>query len=180
MKKELGAGTIKILVDEHDIKNKVIELGRQITEDYKNLYEDLIVVCLLRGAAVFMSDLVREIKLPLKIDFMVTSSYGTGSVSTEVKIKKELDENIAGKHVLIVEDIVDTGKTLHKIVDILKTRGPKSIKICTLLDKPERREVQVSVDYVGFKIPDEFVVGFGLDYNQENRNLPSVHVVGTK
>ncbi len=176
--KKLGAGAEKILLSEEQIKKRVAELGKQITEDYKNCEDEIIIVSMLRGAMLFTADLVREIKLPLKIDFMTAASYGAQTVSSEVRIIKDLDENIHGKNVLIVEDIIDTGKTLRKIVDILKTREPKSVKICTLLDKPERREVEVAVDYTGFKIPDEFVVGYGLDFNQENRNLPAIHIVG--
>ena len=167
----------KILVSEDEIRKRVKELGELITEDLKGT-NGLIVVGLLRGSILFMADLIREIKLPLKIDFMTVSSYGNQFETTrEVKILKDLDENIMGKDVLIVEDIIDSGLTLSKIIGILKTRNPKSIKLCTLLNKTARREVEIEADYIGFDIPDEFVLGYGLDYLQEYRNLPYVGVM---
>ncbi|MGL4534096.1 MAG: hypoxanthine phosphoribosyltransferase [Fusobacteriaceae bacterium] len=179
MKKSWDTGICKQLITEEQIKERVKQLGAQITEDYKNFQEDLVVVCLLRGSIIFMSDLCREIKLPLKMDFMAVSSYGDELESSrEVKINKELDEQIMGKNVLVIEDIIDTGRTLRKISDILATRDPKSLKIVTLLDKPSRREVEVLVDYVGFEIPDEFVLGYGLDFKQEYRNIPYIAVMG--
>ncbi|MGL5124329.1 MAG: hypoxanthine phosphoribosyltransferase [Fusobacteriaceae bacterium] len=180
MKKAWDNGVCKTLITKEEIATKVKELGKIITEDYKNLEEEFIVVCLLKGSVLFMADLCREIKLPMKMDFMSVSSYGDAFESSkEVKIKKELDENIMGKHVIIIEDIIDTGRTLKKITEILKMREPKSIKICTLLDKPTRREVEVAVDYRGFVIPDEFVLGYGLDFKQEYRNLPEIVVMGS-
>ncbi len=168
----------KVMISEEEIKKIVKKLGKDITEYYKNKNEPLVVVGLLRGSIIFMADLIREIKLPLKIDFMTVSSYGDStSSSREVKIKKELDENIMNKNVLIVEDIIDSGITLNKIKQILQGREPSSIKICTFLSKPDRREINVEVDFIGMEIPDEFVVGYGLDFAQMYRNLPYVGIV---
>ncbi|MGL4403768.1 MAG: hypoxanthine phosphoribosyltransferase [Fusobacteriaceae bacterium] len=179
MKKSWEAGICKKMITEYEIKVRVAELGKQITADYMDKKEDLIVVCLLKGSVIFMADLCREIKLPLKMDFMAVSSYGDEMESSrEVKINKELDEKIMGKHVIILEDIIDTGRTLAKIKEILGTRDPLSLKIVTLLDKPSRRELEVKVDYVGFTIEDEFVLGYGLDFKQEYRNVPYVGVMG--
>ncbi len=169
----------KVLIDEERIKQRVAELGAQITEDYRD--KNLLVVCILRGGVAFMADLVKEIKLPLTMDFMAVSSYGMSTKSSGVvRIMKDLDEDIEGKDVLVVEDIVDTGLTLHYLTDYLKSRGPRSVKICSFLDKPARRKVDVTVDYIGFEIPDEFVVGYGLDYAQKYRNLPYVSVLDEK
>ena len=163
----------EVLVSEEDIKDKVKELGDIITEDYKD--KDLIVVGILKGAVVFMSDLCREIKLPILMDFMAVSSYGKSSVSTgEVRIVKDLDYSVENKDILIVEDIIDTGYTLSYLTDNLRKRGASSVKIITLLDKPDRRKANVHVDYLGFEIPDEFVVGYGLDFAEQYRNLPYV------
>ncbi|MGL4391925.1 MAG: hypoxanthine phosphoribosyltransferase [Fusobacteriaceae bacterium] len=179
MKKDWEKGIAKILISEDQIKKRVKELGEQITREYKSRNEELVVICLLKGSILFMSDLIREIKIPLVIDFMGTSSYGNEfQAITEVKITKELDEQISGKDVLIVEDIIDTGRTLTKIKEILSTREPKSIKICSLLDKPSRREVKMKGDYIGFEIEDVFVLGYGLDFKQEYRNIPYVAVMG--
>lgn len=179
MKKNWEMGIKKILITEEELKRRVIEVGAQITEDYKNEEEDLIVVCLLKGSVLFFGDLCREIKLPLKMDFMSVSSYGNDFESSrEVKILKELQENICGKHVIIIEDIVDTGRTLSKVGEILKARDPKSYKVCTLLDKPSKREVEMVPEYIGFTIADEFVLGYGLDYKQEYRNIPYVAIMG--
>ncbi len=163
----------QVLVSEEEIKAKVVELGAIITNDYKG--KELIVVGILKGAVVFMSDLCREIKLPILMDFMAVSSYGTSSFSTgEVRIIKDLDFSVENKDVLVVEDIIDTGHTLSYLTDNLKKRGANSVKIVTLLDKPERRQADVPVNYLGFEIPDEFVVGYGLDYAEKYRNLPYV------
>lgn len=163
----------EILLSEEEIRNRVEELGKEITADYAG--KDLLVVGILKGAAIFMSELIRTIELPIKIDFMAVSSYGDSSISTgEVKIIKDLDFSAEDKHVLIVEDIIDTGFTLNYLSDNLKKRGALSVRICTLLDKPERRLVGVPIDYLGFEIPDEFVVGYGLDYAEQYRNLPYV------
>ena len=163
----------EVLVSEEEILKRVKELGEEITEAYKD--KDLVVVGILKGAVIFMSELVKNIKLPITIDFMAVSSYGKSSISTgEVRIIKDLDFSVEGKDLLIVEDIIDTGLTLNYLTDNLKKRGANSVAICTLLDKPDRRTVGVSIDYLGFEIPDEFVVGFGLDYAETYRNLPYV------
>lgn len=165
---------VDILISEQDVRSRIAELGQEITNFYqhKNIHTPLVVVGLLRGSFMFMADLVREIHLTVEIDFMTTSSYGNAMNSNhDVRISKDLDGDIKGKHVLIVEDIIDTGYTLQKVRDILNLREPSSLIICTLLDKPSRREVDVPVDWVGFTIPDEFVVGYGIDYAQRHRNL---------
>lgn len=168
------------LLTEEQLRGKVQELGARITADYKGFQEEIIFICLLRGSIIFTADLCRAVKLPAKLEFMSVSSYGDSNISSrEVKIVKDIEDTIMDKHVIIIEDIIDTGRTLKKIKEILLTREPKSLKICTLLDKPTRREVQVDVDYVGFEIPDEFVVGYGLDYAQNYRTLPYVGVVKT-
>ncbi len=165
---------VDVLIPEDEIREKVKELGEQITQDYQDS-EEVILVGLLRGSTIFLADLSREIKLDAKIDFMVVSSYGSDMESSrEVKINKDLEEDIRGKNVIIIEDIIDTGYTLEKVRDYLLLKSPASFRICTLLDKPERREVPVEVDYVGFKIPDVFVVGYGIDYAQKHRNLPYI------
>jgi hypoxanthine phosphoribosyltransferase len=169
----------KILITEEQIKSKVKELGQLITQDYQG--KDLLVVCILKGAMLFMADLVREIKVPLDIDTMVVSSYGTSTKSSGVvRILKDLDESIENRHILIVEDIVDTGLTLKYLKDNIFSRGPKSVKICSFLDKPEHRKVNIKPDYLGYSIPDEFVVGYGLDYAEKYRNLPYVAVLDPK
>ena len=165
---------VDILISEQDVRSRIAELGQEITNFYqhKNIHTPLVVIGLLRGSFMFMADLVREIHLPVEIDFMTTSSYGNAMNSNhDVRISQDLDGDIKGKHVLIVEDIIDTGYTLQKVRDILNLREPSSLTICTLLDKPSRREVDVPVDWVGFTIPDEFVVGYGIDYAQRHRNL---------
>ena len=166
----------RILIDEETLKKRVREMGRQITEDYRG--KDLVIVAILKGAVVFTSDLIKEIKLPLAIDFMAVSSYGVSTKSSGVvRILKDLEEEIEGRDVLIVEDIVDTGLTLHYLLENLWSRGPRSLKICCCLDKPTRRSAPVEVDYVGFDIPDEFVVGYGLDYAERYRNLPYIGIL---
>lgn len=163
----------KILVTEEELKKINKRLGAQITEDFKG--KNLLVLGILKGCVFFMTDLVRNIELPLCIDFMTVSSYGSGTESTgRVKITKDVDIDIKDYDVLIVEDILDSGKTLNYVSDILKTRGARSIKIVTLLDKPERRVAPITPDYVGCDVPDEFVVGYGLDYDQKYRNLPYI------
>ncbi|RWR00488.1 hypoxanthine phosphoribosyltransferase [[Pantoea] beijingensis] len=163
------------MISEAEIKSRVAELGKQISEHYRESGSDMVLVGLLRGSFMFMADLCRAIDVSHEVDFMTASSYGSGMSSTrDVKILKDLDEDIRGKDVLIVEDIIDSGNTLSKVREILRLREPKSLAICTLLDKPERREVQVEVEYVGFSIPDEFVVGYGIDYAQRYRHLPYV------
>lgn len=163
----------KILVSEEELREINKKLGAEITKDFEG--KNLLVLGILKGCVFFMTDLVRNINLPLSIDFMSVSSYGGGTESTgRVKITKDIDIDLDGYDVLIVEDILDSGRTLKYVSDILKTRGAKSISIVTLLDKPERRVAQVTPDYVGCDVPDEFVVGYGLDYDQKYRNLPYI------
>lgn len=163
------------LLTEDQIRTRVQELGRELTEAYRG--KDLVVVGLLNGVFPFFADLVRAIDLDLDLTFMQAASYHGGTDSTgEVVIKKDMDRPIQGRHVLVLEDIVDTGLTLHKVRNLLLDREPASLKICTLLDKPSRRKVQVPVEYIGFEIEDKFVVGFGLDYDGRFRNLPYVGV----
>ena len=167
------AGT---LLSEEEIKAKVKELAKRIEKDYEG--QDVLLVGILKGASVFVADLMREIKLDVNIDFMSVSSYGSGTVSSgTVKILKDLDVDIEGKNVLIVEDIIDSGLTLSNLTRELQARGPKALKICTLLDKPERRKADIPVDYVGFVIEDKFIVGYGIDYAEKYRNLPYIGIV---
>ncbi|MFD1804068.1 hypoxanthine phosphoribosyltransferase [Mixta tenebrionis] len=167
--------TVEVMISEAEIRNRIAELGQQITEHYRDSGSDMVLVGLLRGSFMFMADLCRTIDVSHEVDFMTASSYGSGMSSTrDVKILKDLDEDIRGKDVLIVEDIIDSGNTLSRVSEILRLREPKSLAICTLLDKPSRREVEVKVDYVGFSIPDEFVVGYGIDYAQRYRHLPYI------
>lgn len=166
----------EILISEEEIKAKVKELGQQISRDYQG--QELLLVGVLRGAMLFMSDLMREIDIPVNIDFMVVSSYGAGTTTSgEVRVLKDLDRGIEGRNVLLIEDIVDTGLTLNYLTKYLSNRHPQSLKICTLLNKPSRRRIEVPVDYNGFIIPDKFVVGYGLDYNEFYRNLPYIGVL---
>ena len=167
--------TVEVMISEAEIKSRIAELGKQISEHYRDSGSDMVLVGLLRGSFMFMADLCREIDVSHEVDFMTASSYGSGMSSTrDVKILKDLDEDIRGKDVLIVEDIIDSGNTLSKVREILSLRAPKSLAICTLLDKPSRREVEVDVEYVGFSIPDKFVVGYGIDYAQRYRHLPYI------
>ncbi len=169
-------GKLKTLISEADIKKRISELGLKISKDYEG--KSVCVICVLKGGVMFMVDLAKEITVPVTMDFMAVSSYGTETSSSGVvKIVKDLDENIEGKDVIVVEDIIDSGRTLSYLIQILNDRRPKSLKICTLLDKPERRVVDVDVAYIGFSIPDAFVVGYGLDYQQLYRNLPYIAVV---
>lgn len=166
----------EVLLTKEQLDKKVAELGERISSDYKD--KNLLMVGILKGSVVFMTDLMRNISIPLRIDFMSVSSYGSGVKSSGVvKIMKDLDIPLAGYDVLLVEDILDSGLTLHYIIDLLKSRNPRSIKICTLLDKPYCRRVEVKTDYHGFEIPDKFVVGYGLDYAEKYRNLPFVGVL---
>lgn len=167
---------IKVLVSEKDVDERIEALGKQISKDYEG--KQVHLICVLKGGAFFMCELAKRITVPVSLDFMSVSSYGDGTASSGVvRIAKDLDESIEGKDVLIVEDIIDSGRTLYYLMDILRKRNPNSLHLCTLLDKPERREKDVKVDYVGFEIPDEFVVGYGLDYAQKYRNLPYIGVV---
>ncbi len=166
----------QIIITEEEIKQRVAELGAQITADYQG--RDLFVICILKGAAVFMSDLIRQIKVPVEIDFMSLSSYGASTkTSGVVRMLRDLDREIAGKHILVVEDIVDTGLTLSYLKENLMVRKPASLKICTFLDKPSRRQVDLKPDYCGREIEDYFVVGYGLDFNEKGRELPYVAIV---
>lgn len=166
--------SIEVMISEQEIKDRVAQLGATISEHYQNS-DELVMVGLLRGSFVFMADLARTITVNHHVDFMTASSYGNAMESSrDVKILQDLNDCIEGKDVLLVEDIIDTGNTLSKVLQILKLRGPKSIQICTLLDKPSRREESVEVKWVGFEIPDEFVVGVGIDYAQKYRHLPYV------
>lgn len=166
--------TIDVMISEEEVAQRIQTLGKEITEFYQGS-EDLVMVGLLRGSFVFMADLARAIELPHQVDFMTASSYGNSmNSSRDVRILKDLDDDIKGKDVLLVEDIIDTGNTLSKVKEILEIREPKSIQICTLLDKPSRREVEVDARWIGFEIPDEFVVGVGIDYAQKYRHLPYI------
>ena len=167
---------IRVLLTEEEVDAKIKALGEQISKDYAG--KTVHLVCVLKGGVFFMCELAKRISVPVTMDFMSVSSYGNGTTSSgAVRIVKDLDEPLEGKNVLIVEDIIDSGNTLHYLVEILYKRNPEDIRICTLLDKPERRVSEVNVDYVGFNIPDEFVVGYGLDYAQKYRNLPFIGVV---
>ena len=167
---------ISVLIPEEEIRKRIAEVGAQLSKDYEG--EEVLMICILRGGVFFACELAKHLTVPVSMDFMCVSSYGSGTVSSgRVKIIKDLDENIEGKHVLIAEDIVDSGNTLSTLIKILQVRKPASIRLCTLLDKPERRVVDINADYSCFEIPDKFVVGFGLDYNQHYRNLPYVGVV---
>ncbi len=167
---------VRVMLEESEVDARIDDLGSQITKDYQG--EEVHLICILKGGAFFACELAKRIDLPLSIDFMCVSSYGNNTVSSgTVKIVKDLDESIEDKNVIIAEDIVDSGKTLSELVPMLMKRNPKSIEICTLLSKPERREYDVKVKYTGFTIPDEFVVGYGLDYAQKYRNLPYIGVV---
>ncbi len=170
-------GLKKTLFSEEEIGEIVARLGREITEHYESSDKELIVVGLLRGSFVFMADLVREIKCPMVTDFMTVSSYGDETVSSgDVKVVMDLDESITDRDVLLVEDIIDTGNTFSKVIRMLKGRGPASLRICTLLNKPCRRKVEVDIDFCGVDIPDEFVCGYGLDYAQKFRNVPYIGI----
>ena len=170
------AEKIRVLLTEEEVDKKIQEIGEQISRDYAG--EQVHLVCVLRGGAFFMCELAKRITIPVSLDFMSVSSYGGDTKSSGVvKIVKDLDDSLAVKNVIVVEDIVDSGRTLSYLLEMLQDRGPKSMRLCTLLDKPERRVVDVKVDYTGFKIPDEFVVGYGLDYDQKYRNLPYIGVV---
>lgn len=165
-----------VLISEAQIRDRIRELGKQISHDYNN--QELVLVCVLRGATLFFADLVREISLPLTFEFLQTSSYKDSTEpSPNIEFIRAGDNYIKHKHVLIIEDIIDTGQTLKFLVDHLQSLKPKTIKICTLLDKPSRRQFSVAVDYIGFEIPNVFVIGYGLDYSQMYRNLPYIAVL---
>ncbi|HEX3021726.1 MAG TPA: hypoxanthine phosphoribosyltransferase [Lachnospiraceae bacterium] len=167
---------IRVLLSEEEVDKKIKELGEQISKDYAG--KSIHLICVLKGGVFITCELAKRITVPLSMDFMSVSSYGDAQESSgRVKIVKDLDEPIEGKDVLIVEDIIDSGRTLSYLIELLNSRKPNSIRLCTLLDKPERRVTDVKVDYVGFNIPDEFVIGYGLDYAQKYRNLPFIGVV---
>lgn len=171
---------LEVMISEAEIKYIVERLGKEITASYSDLPEDLIVVGLLRGSFIFMADLVRVVSVPLIVDFMSVSSYGDGTVSSQdVKVVMDLDTSIENRDVLVVEDIVDTGNTFSKILNMLANRNPRSLKVCTFLSKPSRREKEIKVDFCGVDIPDEFVVGYGLDYAQRYRDLSYVGIIKT-
>lgn len=168
--------TEKILITEEQIRQRTRELAQEISRDYEG--QDLHLICVLKGGVVFLVDLMRELTIPHSVDFMATSSYGAATESSGVvRILKDLDDPIAGRDVLIVEDIIDTGHTLDYLTRILREREPASLRICTLLNKRERREVDIPIDYIGFNIPNKFVFGYGLDLDQIYRNLPYVAVL---
>lgn len=168
--------TIRVLLNEEEVNERIAALGKQISEDYQG--KQVHLICVLKGGVFFMCELAKHITVPVSMDFMSVSSYGNDTKSSGVvKIVKDLDEAIEGKDVLVVEDIIDSGRTLSYLLETLRNRKPNTMKLCTLLDKPERRVVEVDVHYTGFEIPDEFVVGYGLDYSQIYRNLPYIGVV---
>ncbi len=167
---------VEMLLTEEEIDKRIRAMGAQISQDYAG--QNLHMIGILKGACFFLCELAKRVTVPVSLDFMAVSSYGSGTSSDGTfQFRKDLDEPIEGKHVLVVEDIVDSGKTLSYLSELLRNRGAADVRLCTLLDKPERREVDVHVDYVGFQIPDAFVVGYGLDYDQRYRNLPYVGVV---
>ena len=171
------AEKIKVLITEEEVDARIRELGEKISKEYEG--KQIHLICVLKGGVFFMCELAKRITVPVSMDFMCVGSYGDGTKSSGVvRLAKDLDESIENKEVLIVEDIIDSGRTLAYLIEVLKQRGPKSVRLCTLLDKPERRvKKQVKVDYTCFTIPDEFVVGYGLDYDQKYRNLPYIGVV---
>ena len=170
------AETIRVLLTEEEVERRIQEIGAKISEDYAG--KEIHLICVLKGGSYFMCELSKRITVPVTLDFMSVSSYGSDNKSSGVvKIVKDLDDSIKDKNVLVVEDIVDSGRTLNYLLEMLRKREPASVKLCTLLDKPSRRVVDVEVNYTGFEIPDEFVVGYGLDYDQKYRNLPYIGIV---
>ena len=170
------AEKIRVLIKEEDIEKRVREIADQINADYAG--KTVTLICILKGSVFFTCELAKRLTIPVRLDFMSVSSYGSGTTSSgRVRIVKDLDESVEDKDIIVIEDIIDSGNTLSYLLNLLKSRGPRSIKLCTLLDKPDRRVVDVDVDYTCFEIPDEFVVGYGLDYDQKYRNLPYVGVV---
>ena len=175
--RDLRQDIAKVLISEEQLQNRIRELAQEIETDYADV-ENLLLLCVLKGAYIFLSDLSRLLEIPHEVDFMAVSSYGSGTTSSgAVRIVLDLKQDISNQHVLIVEDIIDSGRTLAYMRRNLLARSPASLRICSLLNKPERREVDVPVDYLGFDIPDEFVVGYGLDYAQHYRNLPFIAVL---
>lgn len=175
----LDGTAVTVMISKEQIAEKVATLGTAISETYKDSGKGLVLVGLLRGSVIFMADLCRHVSLPHELDFMTVSSYGAGTTSSgDVKVLKDLDSDICGKDVLIIEDIIDSGRTLDKVVALLATRNPNSVEICTLISKPSRREVEVPVKFLGFEVPDKFIVGYGLDYDQKYRHLPYIGEIG--
>ena len=175
----LAEGISRTLISEEEVTKIVRRLGAEITEEYADKEGELLVVGILKGAFVFMADLIRTIHRPLRVDFMIASSYGDSTVSSgQVRIDREPGESVTGRHVLLVEDIVDTGITLHRVRQLVGSKAPQSLKICAFLNKPSRRVENVNIDFCGRNIPDEFVCGYGLDYDQKYRNLPYVGILG--
>lgn len=173
-----GGENHRVLLSSHEIRSRVRDLAREISLDYNGVEGDVLLVGILKGSFVFLADLMRLLSIDTSVDFMSVSSYGKATTTSGVvKILKDLEESVQGRHVLLVEDIVDTGLTLQFLRDNLESRSPASIKICVLLDKKERRLVDVPVDYTGFTVPDQFVIGYGLDYRERYRNLPYIAVV---
>ena len=170
---------MSVMISTEEIQAKVKELGAQIDAHYANSDKELVLIGLLRGSVIFMADLCRTISTPHELDFMTVSSYGGGTVSSrDVKILKDLDGEIRGKDVLVIEDIIDSGNTLSKVLEILETRSPNSIELCTLVSKPSRREIELDVKFLGFNVEDRFIVGYGLDYDQKYRHLPFIGEIG--
>ncbi len=170
---------IRVLLPEEELLKRIGEMGQQITEDYKG--ESVFLICTLRGSCFFACDLAKRIDLPLTLDFIKASSYGSGTTSSgNVRVDLDVELPVQGRHVIVVDDIVDSGNTLSAILKMMKDRGAKSVKVAALLDKPDRRQVDVAVDYMGFRVPDVFVVGYGLDFDQKYRNLPYIGVVEEK
>ena len=170
------AERVRVLLTEEEVDKRIRELGEQISKDFEG--EEIHLVCVLRGSVFFTCELAKRITLPVSIDFMSASSYGSDTISSgKIKIVKDLEDSLMEKNVIVIEDIVDTGRTLSYLLKMLGERKPKSLRLCTLLDKPDRRVTDVEVDYTGFEIPDEFVVGYGLDYAQKYRNLPYIGIV---
>lgn len=168
--------SVRVLIEEDKLNQRIAELGAQISKDFAG--EEVCLICILKGSVFFTCELAKRITVPVTLDFMSVSSYGSSTVSSGViKLKKDLDESIEGKNVIVIEDIIDTGRTLKYLLEDLTKRNPKSLKLCTMLDKPDRRVTDVATDYSGFEIPDEFVVGYGLDYDQRYRNLPYIGIL---
>lgn len=167
---------ISVYLTEEQINTRIAEIGAELTEKFKG--ESVFLICILRGSIFFTTELAKRIDLPMEIDFMTVSSYGAETISSGViNIKKDLDGSIEGKNVIVVEDIIDSGNTLSRLLQLFKSRNPKTLTLCTLLDKPARRETEVPVDYTGFVVPDKFIVGYGLDWDQKYRNLPYIGFV---
>lgn len=170
------AERVRVLLSEEEVDKRIKELGEQISKEFAG--EEVHLICVLRGSTFFTCELAKRITVPVTIDFMQVSSYGSQTLSSgKIKIIKELEDSIMGKNVIVIEDIIDTGRTLSYLLNMLQEKKPNALRLCTLLDKPERRVVDVDVDYTGFEIPDEFVVGYGLDYAQKYRNLPYIGIV---